>query len=154
MKLTTTALFITALAFSSSAYAGPSANRTKDGGSLLEGLFSTSEEPSKPAAPASSTSKLAYDGVWQGKQGQLLLLKQVHQTLFLSASDDHSSWQAQCNMDKTPVYCLGYGSGTEQDFHYNAYLNQSGNALRIDWQTTGRKLGDKHSGQTAYQKVL
>ena len=124
--------------------AGPSANRIKQGPGLLSEV--SGSEPSqaqkspahtpvqaeqkRPASPADNL-----DGVWQEASGKVLLIKQIHNTLYLSGSSDLTVWQAQCVGSASRARCMGQGiSKTAGEFQYESELHTQKGRLLIDWQ--------------------
>jgi len=138
--------------------AGPAANRIKQGPGLLT-EFTNSElnqaEKTPAHTPVQAEKKRTpspsgdLDGIWQEASGDVLLIKQIHSTLYLSGSSDLAAWQGQCVGSATHARCMGKGiSKTGGEFQYESELHMQEGLLLIDWQhhfSNGSK--DSGSGQ-------
>jgi len=157
------AMLLTLALGSFQAEAGPSANRVKDGPGLLDSWFGDSTENKAPAskenhpehtdaAIVSPTDASVYNGIWKAENGQLLLIKRIHRTLFLSGSSSDAAWQAQCVSIKKEARCIGSGSSKSGgEFNYVSNMDLQAASLKIDWNfkyASGHPL----SGQSIYQK--
>ncbi len=130
-----------------SASAGPSAHRTQDGSGFLNQLFGSSnaatEQEVSTARPATTNTiraggkpvhSGAYDGIWKDPDGRMMLIKQIHRTLFVSGSSLHAAWQAQCVMTIESARCLGTGiSNSAGEFRYESTLHRVRLQLQSDW---------------------
>jgi len=162
------------------ALAGPSSNRIKDGPGLFDSLFEADDktvtskphageqqQPLSDAAVADATVSASpapvqtglFDGIWLDQHGQLLMLKQIHRNLFLSASSKHAAWQAQCIVTAAAARCIGDGmSDVDGGFSYEGHLSIQGDgsqpsSLKADWTIIFHN-GNKNAGHSIYQKRL
>ncbi len=157
-------LSITLLAWLPSAEAGPSSNRIKQGPGLLDALIgddqpaatdkaadTTADRPvdTQAAQLPSQTAKGEFDGIWHDGSRHVLLIKQIHRTLYLSGSSDNAAWQAQCVVSPAMARCLGNGrSATQGEFNYESDLHVVQGQLQIGWQrhySNGRSDSGKSS---------
>ena len=124
--------------------AGPAANRIKQGPGVLSEL-SESELNQAQKAPAYTPVQAeqkhtvspgsGLDGIWRENSGKTLLIKQIHNTLYLSGSSDLAAWQAQCVGSASRARCMGLGiSKTSGEFQYESELHTQEGLLLIDWQ--------------------
>jgi len=142
------------------ANAGPSANRTKEGGGLLNSIFATStatpdEHATTPSLQASSPAQQStntYDGIWIGSNGGRLLIKQIHHTLYFSGSNPSSAWQAQCIASTSMAKCLGSGLHSNSgEFHYESDIRMHNSRLQVNWAISDHS-GHTQTGATTYRK--
>jgi hypothetical protein len=155
MRLTNLFLFLSVLALGCSvAHAGPPSHRIKQGPGLIDSLLGSDDDAKKqpPAAEMAEMPKASgYDGVWHNASGRVLLIKQIHRTLFLSGSSEAAAWQAQCVMSADEAKCLGSGmSQTNGEFRYESELHLDGASLQDDWEFHYRN-GGSDSGHSLQQ---
>ena len=154
-------LCLTAIAMlADMALAGPSSNRIKDGPGLMDTLFGDQDgdQPGsvvqRKKVPASLAQSSIYDGVWIDQQGRILLLKQIHHTLFLSGNNDHAAWQAQCIIRVHSLRCIGSGlSHTVGAFTYESDFKMHDAGLQSNWTVQGHS-DKRKSGYAQYKKAL
>jgi len=135
--------------------AGPSAQRIKDGPGLLQELLgdhaNESDSGDKRATHPAPAGHGLYDGVWHADANQLLLIKQVHSTLYLEGSDAQSAWQAQCVLSSSQARCIGSGiSSRNGAFDYETTLHLQSSALSSAWQRSFDS-GRNQSGRTCFK---
>ncbi len=168
MKHTKIGLFLILLLTAAMASAGPSAQRTQEGSGLLNQLFGTSKHKQATTEPQPATTTNTpktvlkqvkpgiYDGVWKDEHGRILLIKQIHRTLYVSGSSNHAAWQAQCVMAHASARCIGNGiSNTAGEFSYEGKLQTNRNRLRLqsNW-TRSYSSGQTRSAQANLNKQL
>jgi hypothetical protein len=152
--------------------AGPPSNRIKQGPGLINELFGDDQQAATnkpadtttPAKPADMTTAGTpqqnqpvtpagdFDGIWRDASSQVVMIKQIHNTLYLSGSSDHAAWQAQCVISPAMARCLGNGiSGTDGEFNYESDLHLAQSQLQIDWQRRYSN-GRADSGKSTLQR--
>lgn len=137
MRLTKLSLFLSVVMLACSvAHAGPPANRIKQGPGLLNGLLGDDAKEQPPVAEMAEMPKTSgFNGIWHDTSGRVLLIKQIHRTLFLSGSSAAAAWQAQCVMSAGTAKCLGSGmSQTNGEFRYESDLKLDGASMHENWE--------------------
>ncbi len=158
MKYINTCLLACLLLSAAMASAGPSAHRTQGESGLLNNLFGSRDtEPEQPTpATRPNTAQNAsrhikpgmYDGVWRNDHDRIVLIKQIHRTLYVSGSSDHAAWQAQCVTGGDSASCVGSGiSNTAGEFRYESSLHADGLRLQSAW-TRRYRSGHTRSGRS------
>ena len=159
MKRALAVFFLFAMTISSaSSFAGPSSHRIKQGPGLIDAWLGTqdkTDEKTKPAAspgPATEHRKAhaMLDGVWADTNGRLLLLKQIHRTLFLSGSSSDAAWQAQCIVARKGMICAGDGSSRKGEFDFRSEMKHAADGLRSEW-TMRYADGHRETGRSTYR---
>lgn len=164
MKMMKVFMMVTAMAVGMSwADAGPSANRTKGSSGLLDRLLSDDEASAPQVQMKSSQGSHSraeraeakrFDGVWVDQSDQILLIKRVKGTLYLSGSSENSAWQAKCLLEDVTATCVGSGiSQTEGGFNYEGELRKQGVSLQASWKLEYRS-GQSASGLSSCKKEL
>jgi len=146
--------------FACTALAGPSSHRIKDGPGLFDVLGGADEKPlvsdrhEADHAIAKPVQAGLFDGVWRDQDGRLLMLKQIHRSLFLSGNSADVAWQARCMLTAATARCMGSGmSRNNAGFSYQSDIKMSGMDLQIDW-TFYYHSGATRVGHSNYKKTL
>jgi len=126
------------LAWVQTASAGPSSNRIKQGPSVLDELFGDSPEQS-PSKQTGTTNENVpqndLDGIWRDASGNIVLVKTIHRSIYISGNSNTSAWHAQCVPSEQAARCIGNGiSETKGEFNYESELRTLSDSLEIGWR--------------------